>query len=128
MTMSITVNKSTGSTKIMLTMMLHQSFTSIPIGSTLAVQQEDDGPWTHGTTVGKGDCNHHNQLYTIQLTITGRRISCNRQHIKPTSITADNYIHYQATKMQTDKLIHWMLSWNTSKQSTVIFKHDCPEQ
>ena len=84
-----------------------QVFASIPIGSTVAVQQEDSGPWTHGMIVGKGDHNHHNQSYTIQITTTGRRITCNTQHIRPTSITADNYICYQATKhanRQTDLL------------------------
>ena len=34
-------------------------FASIPIGSTVAVQQEDGGLWTHGTIVGKGDPSHH---------------------------------------------------------------------
>ena len=67
-------------------------FVSIPIGSTVAVQQEIGGLWTHGTIVGKGDYNHHNQSYTIQITTTGRRITCNRQHIRPTPITADDYI------------------------------------
>ena len=37
---------------------------SIPIGSTVVVQQEDSGPWTHGMIVGKGDHNHHDQSYT----------------------------------------------------------------
>ena len=73
-------------------------FASIPVGSTVAVQQEDGGPWTHGMIVGKGDNNHHDQSYTIQLTTSGRRITCNRQHIRQTSITADSYICYQAMK------------------------------
>ena len=34
-------------------------FASIPIGSTVVVQQDDSGLWTHGTIVGKGDHNHH---------------------------------------------------------------------
>ena len=38
-----------------------QVFVSIPIGSTVAVQWEDRGLWTHGTIVGKGHHNHHNQ-------------------------------------------------------------------
>ena len=46
--------------------------------------------------VGKGDHNHHNQSYNIQVTTMGRIITCNRQHIKPTSITAEEYIHYEA--------------------------------
>ena len=82
-------------------------FASIPIWLAVVVQQEDSGPWTHGTIVGIGDHNHHNHLYTVQLTSNGRRIACNRQHIKPTSVTADAYIQYQATKhtnRQTDPL------------------------
>ena len=62
------------------------------------VQQEDGGPWTHGTIVGTGDHNHNYCSYTIQLTTNGRRITCNRQHIKLTSVTADAYIQYQVTK------------------------------
>ena len=33
-----------------------------------------------------------------KLTTNGRRITCNRQHIKPMSVTADAYIQYKATK------------------------------
>ena len=73
-------------------------FASIPIGSTVVVQWEDGGLWTHGTIVGKGDPNHYDWSYTIQLTTTGRRITHNRWHIKPTSIVADAYIWYQDTK------------------------------
>ena len=73
-------------------------FSCIPIGSAVAVQQEDGGPWTHGTVVGIGKCNHHERFYTIQLTTNGRHITCNRHHIKPTAVTADTYIQYQSTK------------------------------
>ena len=57
--------------------------------------------------VGKGDHNHHNHSYNIKVTTAGRIITHNRQHIKPTSITADEYIHHQAkkhTNRQTDPL------------------------
>ena len=73
-------------------------FECIPIGSAVVVLWEDVGPWTHGTIVGTGDHNHNNYSYTIQLTTNGRRITCNRQHIKPMSVTADAYTQYQATK------------------------------
>ena len=72
-------------------------FLSIPIRSTVAVQWEDRGPWTHGTIIGKGDHNHHNRSYKIQVTTTGRIITHNRKHIKPTPITAEDYICYQAS-------------------------------
>ena len=42
-----------------------QTFVSIPIGSTVAVQWEDGELWTHGTIIGKGDHNHHNMSYKI---------------------------------------------------------------
>ena len=66
----------------------------IPIGSTVVVQQKDREQWAHGTVMGKGDHNHHNRSYKIQVTKTGRIIMHNRQHIKPTSITAEDFIHY----------------------------------
>ena len=73
-------------------------FTCIPIGSAVVVQQEESGLWTHGTVVDTGDHNHHDHTYIIQLTTNGRRITCNRQHITPTSVTADAYLQYHATK------------------------------
>ena len=38
-------------------------FVSIPIGSTVVVQEENWGPWTHGTIEGRGDQNHHDRSY-----------------------------------------------------------------
>ena len=75
-------------------------FPCIPMGSAVVVQQEDGGPWTHGTVVGTGNHNHHNKSYTIQLTTNGRCITCNRHHIKTTSVTVDTYIQYHSTKQQ----------------------------
>ena len=77
------------------------------MGSTVVVQQEDEGMWTHGTLLGNGNHNHYNRSYKIQVTTTGRIITCNRQHIKPTPITAEDYMCYQGrkyTSTQTDPL------------------------
>ena len=79
------------------------TFSCIPIGSAVVVQQEDDGPWTHGTVVGIGDHNHHDKSYTIQLTTSDRCITHNRHHIKPTAVTADTYIQYQSTKQHSTR-------------------------
>ena len=38
----------------------------ILIGSTVAMQWEDGGLWTHGKIVGKGDHNYNDRSYTIQ--------------------------------------------------------------
>ena len=78
-------------------------FPCIPIGSAVAVQQEDGRPWTHGTIVGTGDHNHHNKSYTIQLTIIGRLSTHNRHHIKLMSVTADTYRQCHATKQQNER-------------------------
>ena len=80
-------------------------FMSIPIESTVAVQQEDRGPWTHGTVVNKGSHNHHSRTYKIQVTKTGRIITHNKQHIRPTPITAENFPCNQLSKhSKTDPL------------------------
>ena len=68
----------------------------ILIGSNVVVQWEDWGLWIHGTIGVKGNHNHHNVSYKIHVTTTGRIMTCNRQHIKPTPITAEDYTHYQA--------------------------------
>ena len=39
-------------------------YVSIPIGSTVVVQCEDGGSWTHGTVESKGDHNHNDRSYT----------------------------------------------------------------
>ena len=63
------------------------------------------GLWAHSAIIGKGDHNHHNRSYKIQVTNTGWLITHNRQHIKPTPITAEDYICYQANKhAKTDPL------------------------
>ena len=77
----------------------------LTIGSTLVVQWEDGRVWTHGTIEGKGNHNHHDRSYCIHITKTGRLVTWNRQHIKPTQISAEQYLHgqlYEHTK--TDAL------------------------
>ena len=45
-----------------------KNYVSIPIGSTVAVQWEEGGSWTHGTIEGKGNQNHHDRSYHIHIT------------------------------------------------------------
>ena len=47
-------------------------FSYIPIGSAVAIQQEDGRPWTHGMVVDRDNHNHHGRLYTIQLTTNSK--------------------------------------------------------
>ena len=75
--------------------------------------------------VGTGDHNHHNRLYTIQLTNNGRCITCNRQHIKPTTVTADTYLQYQSTKQSntiTDPLAGILSDINKNPTAYIILQ------
>ena len=40
-------------------------YASISMGSTVVVQHEDGGSWTHGTVESKGNHNHNDRSYTI---------------------------------------------------------------
>ena len=65
------------------------------IGSTVAVQWEDGGPWTHGTVVGRCHHNDNSRSYTVRVTKTGDIIIRNNKHIKTTPITAEQYLRDQ---------------------------------
>ena len=39
------------------------------------VNCKDGGLWTHGTVVGRGDCNHNNRSYLICITKTGQIVT-----------------------------------------------------
>ena len=82
-----------------------KTFVSLPIGSTIVVQQENGGLWTHGTIEDKGDHNQHDRSCKICITKTGRIITCNRWHIGPIPISAEHYLHNQLSKhTKTDPL------------------------
>ena len=60
---------------------------------------------SHGTIEVKGNHNHHNRLYKICITKTGKIVECNRQHLKPTLISAEHCLHDQLHKhIKTDPL------------------------
>ena len=53
---------------------------------------------------GRGDHNHSNRSYTIQLTKTGCIINRNSKNIKATLITGEQYIRDQLTQHTEDFL------------------------
>ena len=75
------------------------------------VEQEDGGPWTHGTVVGRGDHNHNNKSYTVSITKTGCFIPRNCKHIKTAHITVEQipkgptYLAYGGSYGQNIKTI-----------------------
>ena len=48
-----------------------RNYVFVPTWSTVVIQHEDGGLWTHGTVEGKGDHNHHERSYNIHLIKTG---------------------------------------------------------
>ena len=79
-----------------------KKFVSLPIESTVTVQQADRG---HGPIDDKGDHNHHDRSYKIHITKTEKIITHNRQHITPTPISVEQYLHNQlAQHTKTDSL------------------------
>ena len=65
-----------------------RSYDSFSVVSTVVVQWEDGGLWTHGTVVGRGDHNHGNRSYLIRISKTGCVVTRNSKHTKATPITA----------------------------------------
>ena len=58
--------------------------------------------------VNTGNHNHHNRSDTIQLMTNGRFTTYNRQHIKPTTVTAEAHLQHQSNKnynIKTDPLM-----------------------
>ena len=73
-------------------------YASVPIGSTVVVQYEDGRLWAHGTVENKGDHNHNGRPYTTQMTKADWLITRNSKHVKPTQITAEQYLQDQLNK------------------------------
>ena len=110
-------------------MMLHQSLHLLPIGSTVVVQQEDGGPWTHGTIVGKGDHNHHNYSYTTS-THNNWQENYMQQMTHQANISNSRCLHtlpshktYKQTNQSTG-----CYPGTHQRQPTGICKQACPQQ
>ena len=71
---------------------------SVPIGSTVVVQREDGGPWTHDIVVDNGNHNHHSRSYKIQVTKTGRIITCNKTTHQTNTYNCRNFLHNQVNE------------------------------
>ena len=52
-----------------------RNYVSVPIGSNVAVQQEDGELWIHGTIEVKGNQNRHDRSYYIHITKTDQLVT-----------------------------------------------------
>ena len=62
-----------------------RNYNSVPIGSTVVVQRQDQGLWTHGTIVEKGDQN---------MTKKGQLIARKSKHVNMMPITSEQYLRH----------------------------------
>ena len=104
-----------------------RNYVSILTGSTVVVQWKDGGWWTHGPREGKGNHNHIERLYNIHITKIGQLVTRDRKHIKPTQITAEQYLPDQLQKHTTDPLENILRQFknqaNTSNTYTIKMDH-----
>ena len=97
---------------------------SYPVGSTVTVQHENRGLWTHGMIEGKGNHDHHNRSYIIHITKTVQLVIQNRQHIKPTQISAEQYLCQQLQKhTKTDPLENILIQLEQQQMATNIINN-----
>ena len=94
----VLVNRQIRNDKIYDTSRIYASFS---LGSTVVVQWEDGGPWTHGMVVERGDHNHSNRPCIKQIK-SGWVVTRNNKHIKATPTTAKQYLRDQLSKNTTN--------------------------
>ena len=72
----------------------------MPIGHTVLVQREDNGPWMHGKVVEHGSRDHHNKSYKIHMTKTSHIITRTTHCVEQTPISTEQDLHDDITKVK----------------------------
>ena len=80
------------------------NYASFSLGSTVGIQWEDGGLWSHGRVIGRGNHDCGNRLFMIGITKASWRVTRNSKHIKTTPITAEQYLRAQLSKCKTDPM------------------------
>ena len=62
------------------------------MGSVVAVEKGDGGPWMWGTMVGHGADYNKGKSNTVQVTETGHNISRINRYVMATPISAEKYL------------------------------------
>ena len=70
----------------------------MPIGSTVAIQYEDGGPWMHRVIEEANKIDHNGRSYTNRVMNTGRLIMQITRHICSTPITTQQYLWEQTKR------------------------------
>ena len=76
----------------------HKDSLSFPVGTRVAIQCEDCGPWTHGTVEKANGTDQQGLSYIIRVTKTGRLTTQNMRYICSTPIGTEQYLWKQIKK------------------------------
>ena len=105
-----------------------KEYAFIPIGSTVAFQREESGPWTHGTVTEHHDAEHNGRSYRLWITTTGRIMTRTAGNIKIISILAKQYPWDQMSKQKyiyQDNLYINVITWHKPKQNKHLTMNSC---
>ena len=72
----------------------------MPTRTTVAVQREDIGPWTHGTIAHYGDDEHSGWLYKIGIIRMGRMVIMTAGHVKQTQQNCNSETKWYKNQFQ----------------------------
>ena len=78
-------------------MILAEDSFSFPIGSTGAVQHEDDGPWMHSIVEEMNGSDYKGKSYIIRVMKTGRLIMLRRNGYFTHTQHTHRHMHYTTT-------------------------------
>ena len=62
------------------------------------MHREDGGPWMHWKITGHVTDNHNGRSYRVRVTNIGRVTTRMKRQIKPTNITAEDYLQNEMAK------------------------------
>ena len=71
---------------------------SFPVGSTIAVECDYGGSWTHGVIKQTNSSVHKGRLYIVRVAKTASLIPQNKSHIWSTSIATEQFLMEQIKK------------------------------
>ena len=89
----------------------HKDSTFIPAGSTVAVQMDNNGPWTHGMIIDGSNKDHWGWSYWVWVKKMGRVIRQNMKHIGHTPGTVEQYLRDQIAKTRAKMPAAFMALW-----------------
>ena len=98
---------------------MHKDLLSFPIGSTMAVQCRDGGPYMPGLIEETNNTDQNGQSYIIRVIKRGTLIMHNTRNIHRISITMEQYIQEQIKKC-TGHLEHIFMNGSSVEYNRIL--------